>query len=167
MRSSGSDAHEPMPPRILIVAYGNPLRSDDGAGWHAAEILRRELESSRTWISWVHQLTPELSEAASRADAVIFIDTACNGTPGQIACTQVEPEPEVCGTSHRLSPGQILALCSELYAATPRGFTVSIAGQFFDHGDALSAAVQQAMPRLIETVKELMARLEASPRPVA
>jgi Ni,Fe-hydrogenase maturation factor len=24
---------------VLVIGYGNPLRSDDGAGWHAAQAL--------------------------------------------------------------------------------------------------------------------------------
>jgi hydrogenase maturation protease len=149
--------------RVAIIAYGNPLRSDDGIGWHAAEILRRELEAARTEIVCAHQLTPELEETASRADIVIFIDAGCSGDPGQVACTEVRPETEIVGFSHRLSPGQLIALCAELHTSTPRGFAVSVAGASFDHGERLSATARAALPRLVDLTKSLVA-MPNSPR---
>ena len=35
--------------RVLIIGYGNPLRGDDGFGWHAAERLRETAPGSRMW----------------------------------------------------------------------------------------------------------------------
>jgi hypothetical protein len=59
--------------RVLVIACGNPLRSDDGVAWLAAEQLRQTLQPPAKVIC-VHQLTPELAEEASRAEIVFFID---------------------------------------------------------------------------------------------
>ncbi len=90
----------------------------------------------------MHQLVPELAEAASRADKVIFIDAACNGTRGEIVCAEVYPA-ETEGHSHQLSPEQVIALCEQLYSRRPRAFTVSVTGECFDHGEALSQTACQ------------------------
>ena len=63
-------------PRVLIVAYGNPLRSDDGVGWVVAEELRRRLASPEVEVLRLQQLLPEVAESLSRADAVIFVDAS-------------------------------------------------------------------------------------------
>lgn len=57
------------------------------------------------------------------------------------------------------SPGQILALCELLYGKKPDAFTISIAGESFYHGDALSKTLQSALPALVRTVRDLAARL--------
>ena len=68
--------------RVLILGCGNPLRGDDGVGWHAAErLLKRSAELDAT-IKSCHQLTPELAEPVSKAERVIFIDARIGQTPG-------------------------------------------------------------------------------------
>ncbi|MCB0173868.1 MAG: hypothetical protein KDJ97_25330, partial [Anaerolineae bacterium] len=64
---------------LLIIACGNSLRSDDGAGLIFAERLEyacRALDVMVERIS-VHQLLPELAAdiAAEAVQAVVFIDT--------------------------------------------------------------------------------------------
>ena len=74
--------------RVLVIAYGNPIRSDDGVAWHAAEEIRRKLESLVEVIC-VHQLTPELAEEISRVSTVIFVDAARDVDPGKVVCRPV------------------------------------------------------------------------------
>ena len=105
----------------------------------------------------MHQLAPELAEAAGRADKVIFIDAACNGTRGEIVCAELRPTDKTAGQYHHLSPEQVIALCQQLYGQRPRAFAVSITGECFDHGEALSQTVANALMRLVETVSELIA----------
>ena len=139
--------------RVLIIACGNPLRCDDGVAWHAAEEIRRELASAK--ILCVHQLTPELAEEASRADAVIFIDANRNGQPGTVLCEAISPDSTAVRFSHHFAPAQVLALCSQLYSAEPLGFLVSISAECFDHGLDLSPAVREALPKSVAKAKEL------------
>jgi hydrogenase maturation protease len=145
-----------MAPRILIIAYGNPLRSDDGVAWHAAQRLREKLTSAQ--ILTVHQLAPELSETAAGVHGVIFLDAAQNGEPGEIVCSQVNPEDAGSQSSHWLTPAQVMALCSQLYGVTPRAMAVSVTGACFDHGDTLSEPIAKALPCLIDRVEALVAQ---------
>ena len=52
--------------RIVITGYRNPLRGDDGVGWIAAERIGELLKDCQVAALVVHQLTPDLAEAASR-----------------------------------------------------------------------------------------------------
>ncbi|HKF48993.1 MAG TPA: hydrogenase maturation protease [Terracidiphilus sp.] len=151
--------HSRATPCVAIIAYGNPLRSDDGIGWHAAEILRKELDSVQVEVVCVHQLTPDIAANLADADGVIFLDAAQTGEPGEIRCARVEANESGQQFSHSLSPGQVLALADHLYGKQPDAFMVSVAGESFDHGDALSETLQSALPALVRTVVGLIARL--------
>lgn len=143
--------------KILVIAYGNPLRSDDGIAWQAAEELRRDLPDSAHVIC-VRQLTPELAEAASCADSVIFLDASTEGSPGTIACQPLTAEPSSSHFSHHFSPGEILAICDRLYAGRPRAFLISMCGKSFEHGAQLSSAAVAAIPNALELIQSVVRR---------
>ncbi len=139
--------------RALVIAYGNPLRCDDGIAWRVAEEMRRTKPEIAT--RCVHQLTPELAEDASHASIVIFVDASRDGEPGEIGCHPVLADHTSVKFSHTLEPAQVLGMCNQIYATEPRGFLVSIAGQSFDHGQTLSSGVADALPQAIAMIKEL------------
>jgi hydrogenase maturation protease len=134
--------------RILIVGIGNPLRSDDGLGWHVARERLRELARDDIQVVATQQLTPEISDMASRAELVLFIDAARSGNPGTLRCEQITPAAPAGRHSHDLSPAGILKLAQELYGRCPAAYILTVAGESFATGDTLSAAVAGAIPAL-------------------
>jgi|SRR5208337_1962631 len=134
---------------VLIVGYGNRLRSDDGLGVRAAEELSRTPVAG-TEILIRHQLTPELAETISQVEKVFFIDASREGQPGKIRCTPVRPlHPDVL-FAHQLTPETLLSLCCELYGVRPEAFEISLCGECFELGDKLSPKVAAALPDLVE-----------------
>jgi hydrogenase maturation protease len=150
-----------MATRVLVLAYGNPLRSDDGVAWQVADVLRGRCASARIVSS--HQLTPEFAETAAEADCVLFIDAAQDGEPGHILCTPVDSKVDQVQSSHWLTPAQLIALCRQLYGHAPRAVTISIAGACFDHGETLSETITAALPELIDRAEILVRCLTSSP----
>lgn len=146
--------------RLLIIAYGNPLRSDDGVAWRAAEALQGKLPDSEVEILEMHQLAPELAEDLSRAEAVIFVDAAGKGEPGEIHCEELSPTSEA-PFAHQLSPGAVLLLARQIYGTAPRAFSVTLTGECFDHGEALSPPVVSTLPALVERIEALARQLLA------
>jgi hydrogenase maturation protease len=144
--------------RILILGYGNPLRSDDGLGWKAAEDLSASA-SDEVEVRACFQLLPEVVELVSRADTIFFIDAAHDGEPGEVKCAPVVPERSSSGFSHQLSPGAILDLSSQLYGRVPKAFMMSICGDCFELGETLSPVVAASLPRLTGLVRELASHL--------
>jgi hydrogenase maturation protease len=146
----------------LVIAYGNPLRGDDGLAWRVAEELRRTLSGligpELARILCVHQLAPELAEEASDAELVIFLDAAAEGDAGEVLCRPVEAQPEPACFWHHIAPAQILALCEQLYTAKPRGFLLTVSGERFEHGDTLSSAAIGAIPRAVAVLCALIER---------
>lgn len=144
--------------RVLVIGYGNPLRSDDGMAWRAAERLRQQLpETSR--VMCVQQLTPEIAEDVALAEVVIFLDACSTGEPGRVRCETVRPQPDELRFSHHLTPSEVLTLSEALYSAKPRAFLVSIRGEYFDHGESLSPLVLDAMPQVVSRVVSLVKQL--------
>jgi hydrogenase maturation protease len=138
---------------VLIVGYGNPLRSDDGIGWHAARLLATDPRLAGARVLAHHQLAPELAEDVSQASLVVLVDAAAEGDPGSVSVHQIEPRPATPATwSHHLDPATLAGLAEALYGAIPPIVLVSVAAATFAEGDGLSSALQQALPGVVETV---------------
>ena len=149
-------------PAVLIVAYGNPLRGDDGVAWRAADALGGKFPESRVDILCLHQLAPELAETASRFERVIFVDAASKqtGEPGKIRVEQIRADDiarhQGAAFGHSLSPAAVLALAANLYGAKLQAFSVTVTGRNFGHGEGLSPSVTAALPDLISRIEFLV-----------
>ena len=76
---------------VLVVGYGNPLRSDDGVGWRAAQLLATDPRLAGARVLARHQLVPELALDVSRAPLVVLVDAAADGDPGSVSLRWVRP----------------------------------------------------------------------------
>ena len=132
--------------KVLILGIGNPLRSDDGVGWWLASELLHEMRRDDVRVIATQQLMPEISEMASHAERVLFIDATASGEPGTLEFKQITPGC-LSRHSHELSPAGVLKLAQDLYGRSPTAFLLTIAGESFGTGDSLSAKVAAALPR--------------------
>jgi hydrogenase maturation protease len=134
---------------ILVIAYGNPLRRDDGVGWKIARRLQKNSVPGAIQIEVRQQLTPELAEPVSRAARVVFVDARAGGCPGEVSCRRVFPaEGPLPAIGHVLSPKILLALSEWIYGRVPEAFVCSVVGSQFELGTSFSQEVQQALPVL-------------------
>ena len=160
LQTNASGARLSTMPRILIIAYGNPMRSDDGLAWRAADALEKKLAGTDVEILRLHQLAPELAETVTRAKAVIFVDAAApnqaNGQPGEVRSSTFETIEGLSRFSHQLSPAAVLALARQLYGVNLCAFTVTLTGEKFDHGEALSPLIAAALPALVARIETLV-----------
>lgn len=137
---------------LLIIGYGNPLRGDDGVGWHVVEALDSHLPAAS--MVTVHQLTPEWSDTISRAGRVIFVDAALGDSPGKVEVFPLYASPTQTG-SHETTPGALLGMAGDLFGRCPPAFMVTIVGASFELSEALSAPVAKAVPVAVSRVLEL------------
>jgi hydrogenase maturation protease len=146
--------------RLLIVGYGNPLRGDDGLGWHAAQILA-DILNDEAHILKLHQLMPELAELVSRTEFAIFIDAAVEGVPGQIISRAVVPGYRASSQpfTHQFDLPTLLACAQSLYGHCPQAVLFTITGESFGLTEEISATVSKALPLLVEQVRGLTQRL--------
>ena len=156
---------------VLVVGYGNPLRSDDGVGPAVAERLAQDPRLRGAEIRAEHQLTPELALDASGATLLVLIDAAEDAGAGEVVVRRLGPDGTTGGgpveeagppLTHHLDPGGLLALARELFGAAPASVViVGIGVASLEVGETLSPEVQAAVPRVVELVAALVA--EAMP----
>lgn len=143
---------------VLVVGYGNSLRTDDGVGWHAAERLADDPRLDGVTVIQRHQLMPELALDISRAALVVLVD-ASHGPPA--GTFTIEPVTRANGSamtwSHHLNPASLVSLAHELYGAAPDVFVVRVGVSSLNAGDRLSPVVEAALPRIVDAVAALIA----------
>ena len=133
--------------RILIVAYGNPLRCDDRLAWCAAEELSTADLPADVEIITSHQLTPELAQS-SESSILCFIPRCCTERgAGRIGiCTAVAGAPIVGVYARVFAWGHPDSSRKTCTAAVRRPSRISLCGECFDHGEMLSPTVEEALP---------------------
>ena len=145
-------------PRVLVIGYGNRSRGDDGIGYRAAELLREKLSRLDVEVLAVHQLTPDLMVAISRAQRVIFIDAAAEGPPGEIRRQELAAQPGSGAFTHQASPAGLLAGAAALYGSCASGVLYTIAGATFDFGEQFTPAVERSLAMLLAMIEDAAVR---------
>jgi Ni,Fe-hydrogenase maturation factor len=98
---------------VLVVGYGNSLRGDDGAGWHAAARLAADPRLTGARVLARHQLTPELAAEVATASLVVLVDATTDAPPGSVLLGRVNPTPPTSPGSdlprrdHPIPPGSV------------------------------------------------------------
>ncbi len=102
------------PEHTLVIAYGNPLRHDDGAAARVLDLLRgtEGIETRE-----VHQLTPELASDIASTRVVVFVDADVLAKTVRIKRVQsadryITPS----ALTHAPSPEEVVALARGLFA---------------------------------------------------
>jgi len=142
----------------LVVGYGNVLRTDDGFGWHAADLLADDPRLAGVVVLQRHQLMPELALDVSAATLVVLVDASHALPAGTFTVTQVERAGNAATTwSHHLSPPSLVALAHELYGQAPDVFLVTAGVESLEVGDRLSPVVAAVLPAVVDAVTDLVA----------
>ncbi len=149
---------------VLVVGFGNALRTDDGVGWAAAERCATDPRLEGATVMARQQLTPELALDISRAAGVIFIDASHGPPAGTFTVGQLDPDGDG-GThsSHHVSPTSLVQLALELYGRAPAVCLVSVGVESMEPGDRLSPVVEAVIPRLVDAVVALATEASAVP----
>lgn len=150
---------------ILIIGYGNPLRTDDAVGQTIASALEGWREDLH--ILTVYQLTPELVDPISQSDFTVFIDARARETPGAVMVEPVEAQADadisVGAFTHHVSPPALLGAARTLYGNAPAGVLISIGAASFEYGSTLSPQLQAMLPAIMEQVRAIIETSQPSP----
>jgi hydrogenase maturation protease len=142
---------------VLIIGCGTPLRADDGVAWHVLESLQNSADNTGLVLEPVHQLTPELAEAISKADTVIFVDAA-EGPAGQVVVKLVDSTASAAARlTHSLTPASLLSLSRELYGRAPaKAFLVLVGGYSFELSEKLSEPVARSVAHAMNAIRQII-----------
>lgn len=154
----------PPPTRCLILACGNTLRGDDGAGpWLAAWAEDRFRDQPAVLIISRRQWTPELAEEIASAASVLFIDSSAAASPGSVLLSPIQPAAGYpAPATHHFGAAELLALARELYASQPpAALLLTVGAASFDLHEGFSAPLQAALPRACRLLEETVLRLLA------
>jgi hydrogenase maturation protease len=159
---------KPSPARCLILACGNTLRGDDGAGpWLAEWAANRFRSEDGVRVLSRQQWTPELAEEIARAESVLFIDCSAESAPGAVKIVSVQPAAGSEGlATHRLGAAQLLALGRDLYDSLPRHTQLfTIGSGSMELGEEFSGPVKAALPSACRLLEATVLRLLGGPEP--
>ena len=149
-------------PRIVVIGYGNPLRSDDGIGWRVAEELQARLKTSHVEVIQRHQLAPELAAKLRDAALVVFVDAATEGSAGEWNHERLTAAKSSALFSHGPTPAALLALAAELYGASPEAHLFTVCGSSFGYGEHLSPDVVRALPFVVAEIEALLSAADTA-----
>lgn len=172
-----NEGQAPSAPRgqtVLLMGYGNLSRRDDSVAWHIMRRVRGRLglpdgeldlesdpaEAEGALVTcFVHQLAPEMAEALTRYDLVVFVDAHVEGAGWEpVHLEAVEPVLTANMISHHLRPASLMALCASLYGRCPQGYVLTVLGHDFDFGEELAPDTSR---RADEAVERLLTLLRA------
>jgi hydrogenase maturation protease len=136
----------------LVIAIGNPLRSDDGAASRVLELLRcRTGVTSRA----VLQLTPEMAEEIAAHDTVVFVDADVSVSEPRIEVVNSLP----CSSplTHVARPDEIVALARSLFEFSGRAYVCRIPAGYFSAGQKLSLYTETSARQSALEIEHLLA----------
>lgn len=134
--------------KILVIGYGNILRSDDGAGYKIAELISQKFPHITTIAS--HDLKPEYAELLAQHQVVFFIDAS-------IECEELEIEEiksissSEIENSHHLKPSQLVYLSKKLFNNIPQKILLAkIPAYNLEFGNEFSTLTQNSINSFIQ-----------------
>jgi hydrogenase maturation protease len=141
-------------PGALLIGIGNPLRGDDGVGWHLVEGLGLQR----------HQLTPELAELVAAAERLLIVDAWL--APPRSRCL-LRPLAASDGwerDTHRVAPARLLALAEQLFDRRVPAHELLVPAFDFAWGERFSPGLRRRLP---EARRLLRGWLRGTPPPHA
>ncbi|MBD2189235.1 hydrogenase maturation protease [Pseudanabaena mucicola] len=161
---------------ILVIGYGNSLRSDDGAGCQVADIVASwHLPYVRSLT--VHQLTPELAEPIAASELTIFIDAyagefikkrdklAIQVKKIAIAKSELVTHGNssiLTGVGHFSDPRSLLLLSQQIYGKTPTAYTLLLPAVNWEFGEQISAVTRKSIEQAVDFLRNLCTKLVSS-----
>ena len=138
---------------LLVIGYGNTLRSDDGVGPRVADaIAALTLPGVRALACGL--LTPELAEPVARADTVVFVDAAVDA-PREVQLRALEPAASSQIMAHAAEPRTLLALARDVFGHAPKAWWLTIPAENLGIGEVFSELGQRGFERAVEEVKRM------------
>jgi len=146
---------------VLVFAWGNPSRGDDGLGPALFELLEAERVAGRlpgVELLTDYQLQVEHALDLQGRDRILFIDASMSVQPPcEIAA--LRPERDASYTTHAMTPGAVLAVYEQINAQPPPpAFLLSIRGYAFGLGTPLSPQAAVNLQDALALAREFLGK---------
>ncbi len=148
--------------QILIIGIGNTFRGDDSAGILSARILKGQIPEGVTVMERRGEGL-DLLDAWEGFSTVILIDAIkANAEPGTIRSfdlSKCELPKEVGCSTHTVSLADLIELGRELNQVPKILMLFGVVGEQFGVGEKMSLSVEEALPKLVSEVQNVIRRL--------
>ena len=139
---------------LLVIGYGNTLRSDDGVGPRVADAVAALNLPGLSALS-CGLLTPELADPVSRAQRVIFVDAAVDA-PREVQLRPLAPAESSQIMAHAADPRTLLALARDVFGHAPQAWWLTIPVENTRIGEELSPFAKRGFATALEKLRELV-----------
>lgn len=145
--------------KILVLALGNPLRSDDGAGALVLEGLRTEDTSSEVELLDGGTFGLETILEFRNRELVVILDAVDFGAaPGKWARFELDAllsgSTSECGNLHSLGLTDALRLAEALGLLPPRVVLYGVQPESLEYGHQISPGVRRAVPEILCALRQ-------------
>jgi hydrogenase maturation protease len=140
---------------VIVIGYGNDLRSDDGIGQLIANTIKSwDLPNLKSLA--VHQLTPELAANLANVNLAIFVDARINWESEDVQVESIVPAKSRITIGHTADARSLLALTQFLYNHFPPAWLVTVPGVNFELGDRISPIAEKGREITILKIREIL-----------
>jgi hydrogenase maturation protease len=158
----------PADPPTLVLGFGNVLLSDDGTGVRLVELLRSGLGTAAAEFVDGGTLSFSLLNYVEATDSMLVIDAAdLNDLPGTVRLFEGAAMDEFLQSTRRRSVHEVglidLLDMARLQDCLPsRRALLCIQPKHLDWGEALSAPVEEALPKAARQARDTLRRWRMS-----
>lgn len=138
---------------LLVIGYGNTLRSDDGVGPKVVEAVEAlDLPGVSTLSCGL--LTPELADPISKAGRVIFVDAAVDA-PAGVELRPISAAETAQILAHASDPRALLALARDVFGRAPKAWWLTIPAENLGIGEALSEKARRGFAAALVEIRKI------------
>jgi len=138
---------------LLVIGYGNTLRSDDGVGPAVAEAIAGLNLPGVEALSYP-LLAPELAASISEARVVVFVDAAVDA-PREVQLRPLAPAESSQMIAHAANPSLLLALSRDVFGRAPEAWWLTIPVEDLAIGENFSPLARRGREIALQTIKKL------------
>ncbi len=145
--------------KILIYAYGNPGRQDDGLGNAVIELMevwKQKKQLDYLYLDANYQLNVEDATEMHDKDLVIFIDASMEDDIGEYGITKVYPSDKLEFSMHATSPGYIVYLSEHIYGCSPPTYLMHIKGYEWVFNEPMTKKAEQNLYKALNCLKDIV-----------
>ena len=136
--------------KILILGVGNTIRSDDGAGAYACDIIE-EQKIRGVFTQKIQQLQTEIIDTFLEYDFVLIADASV-----EVKEVVIKKVAEILtgpiSSSHHSNAAMLLAIAKKLYQAEINLYTCAIPAENFDVGEELTKFAKKNADEAVEKI---------------
>jgi hydrogenase maturation protease len=138
---------------LLVIGYGNTLRSDDGVGPKIAEAVAALNLPGVAALSCA-LLVPELADPIAHAAKVVFVDAAVDA-PREVQLRAVTPAESSQIMAHAADPRSMLAVARDVFGQAPEAWLLTIPADNMGIGEEFSGLARRGFSQALQLIQRL------------